>query len=327
MALEPRSRRLEREAGRWLARLASEEVTGADHAECDAWLALSPDHRRAFEQSLERLRRVEALGARLPVHIEARRRNRRALTAGALAAGLLAAVLVAPGWLERRPHETAIGEAREVALADGSGAHLNTNTRLAPRYSATERLVRLERGEAYFDVLRDLDRPFVVETGRYRVRTVGARFLVRSDESGVFVTVLDGVVTFAAAERIGANASGGDIATVGEGERLSLKPAAFTRTALTAAQLDRATSWREGELIFEREPLADVAAELSRYTGLRFVMDADAGALPVVGMIRTDDPDGAVQALRTTLSEGFEEVTVEQRGEVVHIRRSDNAPR
>lgn len=321
MTREPSSRQLALEAGRWLAQLSAEDVTPDDYAECDTWRARSPRHDGAFQQSLSRLRAAERFGRPLRALLDERARHRRAVAGAALAATVLIAAFLGPTVLKQRVYETAIGEARLIALSDGSHAHLNTSTRLALGYGGDQRLVRLEYGEAHFDVAHDPDRPFVVETTQYRISSQQARFAMRCDGNALSITVSEGSVTFALAES--GDASRGHVLRVAAGERLSLMPGTFTVTPLSDAEILRSTSWRHGLLIFEEQRLADVATEVSRYTGLRFVIDEDAGALPVVASIRTDDADGAVQALRSTLSEGFEEVTIERRGDVVHIRRRD----
>jgi transmembrane sensor len=46
------------------------------------------------------------------------------------------------------------------------------------------RQVKLDRGEAWFQVAKDPQRPFVVESGPVRVRAVGTAFSVRRREGG-----------------------------------------------------------------------------------------------------------------------------------------------
>jgi transmembrane sensor len=50
------------------------------------------------------------------------------------------------------PYSTAVGETRQITLADGTRVTLNTNTRLYVSFSQRAREVMLERGEATFDV-------------------------------------------------------------------------------------------------------------------------------------------------------------------------------
>ena len=58
--------------------------------------------------------------------------------------------------------KTTVGERRTVKLPDGSSVELNTASELAVRYTASARAIRLTRGEAYFTVASDPQRPFSV---------------------------------------------------------------------------------------------------------------------------------------------------------------------
>src|SRR3546814_10959773 len=69
---------------------------------------------------------------------------------------------------------TAVGERRDVALADGSVLRLNTASRVEVVLSKRARVVRLLRGEALFDVAHDPARPFYVEFAHSRLRAVGS---------------------------------------------------------------------------------------------------------------------------------------------------------
>src|SRR5690606_38747537 len=79
-------------------------------------------------------------------------------------------------------------------LSDGSSLILNTNSIVQQHYSATQRMVRLESGEALFNVAHDASRPFVVLAADGVFRAVGTRFSVRIDPDHVTVTVTEGRV-------------------------------------------------------------------------------------------------------------------------------------
>ena len=55
-------------------------------------------------------------------------------------------------------------------------AAINTDTTLDVRFQKTERAVKLDRGEAWFQVAKDRARPFVVAAGGIRVQAVGTAF-------------------------------------------------------------------------------------------------------------------------------------------------------
>lgn len=95
--------------------------------------------------------------------------------------------------------QTMDSEKKEIQLPDGSSVWLNENTRLtyAPDF-ATNRQLTLQ-GEAFFDVQRDEEHPFVIESEQTITKVLGTSFNVRAypNESFVEVNVASGKVSFA----------------------------------------------------------------------------------------------------------------------------------
>jgi transmembrane sensor len=99
--------------------------------------------------------------------------------------------------LERAPTDrfsTVVGGLEAVPLADGSRVTLNTDSELHVSLEPQERLVSLDRGEAYFEVAKDKSRPFIVNVGPKRVIAVGTQFSVRRDGDSIQVIVTEGTV-------------------------------------------------------------------------------------------------------------------------------------
>jgi transmembrane sensor len=99
--------------------------------------------------------------------------------------------------LERAPtarFSTVVGGLEAVPLADGSRVTLNTDSELKVSLEPRERVVSLDRGEAYFEVAKDKSRPFIVNVGPKRVTAVGTQFSVRRDGDSIQVIVTEGTV-------------------------------------------------------------------------------------------------------------------------------------
>jgi len=90
------------------------------------------------------------------------------------------------------------GTVRQVELADGSIVTLRPGCRirLSKDFARQQRLVFLDRGTAYFEVLHDDDHPFTVRTVAADVRDLGTRFTVTQGADSVDVSVLSGRVAF-----------------------------------------------------------------------------------------------------------------------------------
>jgi transmembrane sensor len=238
--------------------------------------------------------------------------RRRRWAVAAVAAGIGAMALGVTWNLYRQKVETrfqtAIGEQAAVALPDGSSFDLNTDSRIWVDYSQRQRVIRLERGEAFFKVAHDTARPFWVRAGDYWVRAVGTAFNVYLRPTGVEVTVSEGtvkVVNATANEPPPSDAAiTGFTAAVTAGEQADVHDRAEVIHELDSAQISRLLAWRNSSLYFQDQPLGEVVNEMMRYTTLKIEFDDDAlRSLPVGGTFQTS-PDG-VEALLTMLHDGF----------------------
>lgn len=185
---------------------------------------------------------------------------------------------------------TAVGETRTLTLADGSRIILDTESAVKVVALGTERRVRLDRGQAFFQVAKDPHRPFIVETPAGTARVLGTAFDVRRYEDGrTRVSVVEGAV---------------EVAARGHAAKIVLRPghgawldAAGTRATTVRAPAEVA-SWRQGQLIFYRAPLNEVVAELRRYhKGSVIVGGKAAQAAVVSGVFNTQDIDGALDGI------------------------------
>lgn len=213
--------------------------------------------------------------------------RRRAFGAGAM--GLLAASLVfgvfVGDWPEQ--YETRIGEVRRVPLADGSIAAINTSSRLDVTMREKLRIAKLEKGEAWFHVAKDPERPFIVEAGAVRVRAVGTAFSVRIIGDGAEVLVTEGVV------EAWSQVAGGQRIRLRAGERAFVAGNAEVRTEEPGGgEVDRALAWRSGKLDLAGETLTYAIEELNRYNARKVVLqNPEYGQERLYGIFRTDDPE------------------------------------
>jgi len=310
----------EREASAWFARMNADDVTVDDRTRFEAWVRADSCNAQAYAevcatwQELVKsgpLVRAVSFGQVMNAAAAPPSRGRRWM-AIALAAGIGAIVLGGAWNLYKQQAETgfqtAIGEHAAVALSDGSSFDLNTNSRVLVDYSERTRVILLERGEAFFKVAHDTQRPFWVHAGNSWVRAVGTAFNVYLSPTGPVVTVSEGTVNVVSAGSQEVPPSDPAVtksgASVTAGEQADVRGRAEVIHELSSAQLSRLLAWRLGSLDFDNQPLGDVADELMRYTTLRIEFDDDAlRSLPVGGTFQTS-PEGA-EALLTMLRDGF----------------------
>lgn len=192
------------EASAWIVTLHGPERTPAVERGFQRWLAESTRHQCAFEHATEiwsktraAVRRSAQVDIRVPGTIDERPQRKRARATLALAASLLVAVIGIGFYVQQSGLRTGVGERRTVVLDDGTQVTLNTATRMTVGYDKHRRHVRLESGEAFFEVAKRPEWPFVVTVGDREVTALGTSFLVRRDFARIAVTLLEGKVRVA----------------------------------------------------------------------------------------------------------------------------------
>jgi transmembrane sensor len=205
------------------------------------------------------------------------------------------------------PRETVIrtelGERRERVLADGSEVIVAPNSRIRISLSAAERLVILDRGQAYFHVSKDPNRPFIVDAGPARTRAVGTWFSVERSADSVVVTVAEGRVAVRpiSSQRrpAGGSADADPNIYVGANEQVAV---AGSGTAAPVREINGklATAWLQGQLVFDNDKVADVVKRFNLYNHVQIrVMDERLAARPVTGVFRATDPGSFVAFLQS----------------------------
>jgi len=293
-------------ASRWHARLREPDADAQTHEAFQDWLASDPAHFDAYEQAVRLWaamgpapgdRRDEAAIEALVESAAPRRRLVRGIVAGVLLClSLAGAEWVRRGGLDdlRADHIASIGERQAVELADGSMVELNTDTAIAVDLDGRERSVRLFRGEAFFQIAHDPQRPFVVRTGDGDVRVTGTRFNVRVRGDVTEVGLVQGSVSLTAFAH-------SDVSLrLTPGEEGAMTPDGLG--PVRPFEADIATAWRGGKMVFFRAPLGKVIEELNRYQrGRIMILSARARALPVTGVFDTRDPAAAIDMIEATV--------------------------
>lgn len=292
---------IEADAARWVVRVDRDGDDPGVRAELDAWLAGDRRRMGAYvraEAGWKHLDRASVLEIGAPVRAASPPIRRRGVIAGfsAIAAGLVAAV-VAPRLLAQR-YGTTLGEIRRVPMGDGSVAAINTDSELEVNMRPRLRAVKLERGEAWFEVAKDPERPFVVESGPVRVRAVGTAFSVRKREAGSDILVTEGVV------EVWTKDGKTPPRRVAAGQRVFAENDVGVLTPPKAdVDLGRQLAWRDGQIVLDGQTLAEAAAEFNRYNDRKIeVADTRLADERFVGWFRTNDPEGFAQAAATTFN-------------------------
>lgn len=154
------------------------------------------------------------------------------------------------------------GQRGSLTLSDGTKVLINSDSKitLPPVFKSDIREVYLE-GEAFFEVAKNPNKPFVIHTRGAIVQVLGTSFAIKSfpEDEEVQMVVEEGVVSFRAEKQ---SIDEGVILTAGKVGHLDLEE----KTIVTedAKDLDAYLSWREGYLTFQNTSMKEVKKQLER---------------------------------------------------------------
>lgn len=305
LALEEQAR-LETAAA-WWARLKDEPALELS-SEFLAWVS-EPKNCRAL-QAIETMRAALDEHKAAPTIVDMRRaaltsfRNAslkrwgpRRLFVQAAAAVLVLALAGAAAWqfIGPKTYATDVGERRVVELSDGSRIFLDSDSEVEVRYTRAARAVTLDRGRARFDVAHDVSRPFAVTAGAETVVAVGTSFDVEKLGGTVLVTLIQGHVLVKNAAGDTMHAFPRPIVPLASGQQLIA--ARDTPPIVAKANLDAATAWEAGHLVFLGERLGEAVQRVNRYTDHPIAVDPSAASIKVSGVFNAGDASTFVAAI------------------------------
>jgi len=149
------------------------------------------------------------------------------------------------------------GEKAEVVLPDGSRVWINSGSKITynDEFNRKQRPVYLE-GEAYFEVTKDKERPFIVKTESMFVEALGTSFNIRSysEDQQAFAVLIEGKIKVSAS---------GQEQILSENQRAIFNKSTRTLTTDMVRSGDF-IQWKSGNLYFDNQSFEDIARALSR---------------------------------------------------------------
>jgi transmembrane sensor len=309
------------EAMGWLLRIRDGALSERDLAQWTLWYESDERHKRAFDDmqsfwlasgdlatdatARQRLLRLSDSGGKPRPH----RRFRPyvqplgwglalAASIALLAVGLRARAPEQPGISSQSPLADAAPLFRKKVLPDGSIVQLAPRSAVSVHYTADQRLVTMRSGEAYFSVVHNLARPFILTVNHLTIRDVGTAFNIRDAGSCTVVTVVRGSLEVVADPHSGRSRTPTRPLRVhvraGEQFRWDRREVPVLRKANT----ERVLAWRQGRLEYVDQPLSSVIADVNRYAKRPVIIgDRAAGRIRFTGTVFTRTADAWVQAL------------------------------
>jgi len=279
---------IEEEALRWFVQLSDADAPAAAWLEFQDWLERDEAHRLAYA-AIERTW-IDLDGeetAPVPLRVAANDSaplSRRAWLFPSVAAA--AALVLSIGLWTQISGQAAVqtyrteDASRALTLSDGTQVYLNRHSDVTVRMKGDSRSVTLDDGEAAFDVAHDATRPFVVTASGRQIRVLGTAFNVLNHDDRFSVSVERGIVAVTpASSRTPVRL------TVGQ----KIDQTGDAASVLSRIDPARASTWRQGVLIYRNAPLAEVADDLSRYLDKPVTLSPSAQPLHFTGALRVGD--------------------------------------
>lgn len=340
---------IEDEAWQWVIQFEGDALPSGDEiVALNEWMARSPNHKKTLLQIARGWDGLDLLGELIvsPAQQENHGASRaatlllwlfspilflvslpgrslidmparvRAPAVMASVAGLAGMVLMLVFVLQpsgRNDYITALGEQASHQLADGSTIWLNTDSQVAVDFSHSIRRITLHKGEAYFDVEHDPERPFEVYASNRMVRAIGTAFSVFFEEDDVKVTVTEGkvelgivytqnsqvgdsVLPATRVEKVQSSAGPEIVGSLTAGQSVVIPVSHDSKlqniTLHEKQELRRRLAWLEGQLIYAGEPLGNVIKEISRYSPVYIeLVDPELANIRIGGQFQVGQTD------------------------------------
>lgn len=253
----------------------------------DIWARVSRVHGASgtLLNEKRRIERSESLGLT----------RRNFMVGGLTILGLgSAAYSFAPGMLmeAHADHVSDKGEIRRVTLPDGSVATLGPESAIAVNFGTERREVELLAGMCFFEVARELNRPFSVVCADLRATALGTAFDVSNDNDSVTVAVDHGLVDVQASNSL---LQAGLQLEEGQWLTMDTDSGRIDRGQKESGQI---ATWRDNVIIADEETVDALVSRIGRWLPGRIVIaDPSVGAQRVSGIFDLTDPRRTLEAV------------------------------
>ncbi|MDD2863126.1 MAG: FecR family protein [Methylococcales bacterium] len=303
--MKTKSNSIHQQASFWLTRLQSHDCTEEERRDFSRWLLKKPAHAQAYQDVQNFWQNLNSVEPLINQELTAARHYLQRPPAPprlfsprlALAFSVILMMGISPYLYfhaTTQTYQTAKGERQTVQLADGSQIILNTDTQLNVHYGFMGREVNFIRGEALFSVVHNDKKPFTVAAAKGVIEDVGTRFNVYQHDNQVAVTVLEGEVQITTSENPTPRHIIAGLQT-SYNEQGQIAP-------LEKTDVNSVTAWQTGKLIFKKQPLRDVLAQLARYHDVELQLSENTPQnLSVSGTFPADNLSLALNTIASAL--------------------------
>ena len=181
----------------------------------------------------------------------------------------------------------------QLELPDGSQVWLNATSSIhfPTSFTGTERRIEIT-GEAYFEIAKNPNMPFIVTVSNSEVQVLGTHFNINAynDEDNVKTTLLEGSVRFV---------NDGSINILKPGQQAQLTKEGTTKV-VSDVNVDNVVAWKNGMFDFENASIETVMRQLSRWYDVEIEYKGKTDDLFIAEMRRNIKLSDALKALELT---------------------------
>lgn len=260
-----------------------------------------------------------------------RQRRRWVISMPALAAAALLAVGLA-SWMAYRNRSpvpavasvqgmygTGVGARDSITLSDGTRVIIGplSSVTVPADYGTTSRTVEV-RGDAWFDVVHDAQKPFTVHAGSATIVDVGTKFTVRSDDpAGVSVSVSEGSISL---RQVNTPVQQGVILKAGDNGVLNNGGQVIARRG---AATDDDIAWLKGRLVFREAPISEIVSSMRKWYGIELkVPDRALASRHITASFAGESPERVLEVIRLALG-----ADIERHGDTAVVRSAKGTMR
>ncbi|HEY0958292.1 MAG TPA: FecR domain-containing protein [Novosphingobium sp.] len=195
--------------------------------------------------------------------------------------------------LKFEQYSTKSGQIAQISLHDGTHLALDTASTVRFTENSKQRIIWLDRGGAFLEVVRNPRKPLIVYAGTGKVTVIGTKFAVARTNGETTVSVIEGRVKLEHA-----SSPSREYIVLNRGEVGQAVPDSLYLSSINVRKLQNSVAWRNGFIIFDDSTIEEVAEKFNLYNERKIEFASDTSkSIRIEGMLRLGNIEGFARML------------------------------
>jgi len=187
----------------------------------------------------------------------------------------------------------------KTVLPDGTVLTMDQKTQIAVTFYHDKREVLLKKGQVFFEVAKDKDKVFIIDSGQVEIQVLGTSFEVQKYEDFTDVSVVEGIVKVSHIYNKNKNAA--IIARLEKGDKISVNNKGKVNF-YNKVVINEVASWREGKLIFNKNTLKEAFDTFAKYNDFEIESKVDLTSTLFSGTFKINEMNKFLNVLKKVYS-------------------------